>query len=463
MNVKDSKTLAQYGAANPTAVGAHMGQNGDMIYNEPDGKGGVNFYHIPADTVNQPTTEPTTVQLYSIDPDDKTKTKKTPFTIPAGTKKGDLATKLMAINVANDNVLKQTSEIDKSTREGLPDTSGKAAAAASAATDPAEKQRLTTLANQLQQNELKQKEAGHTVVNAGYTPPSSGAPGAAAIQTTTKSGEPVWGRQYGAGDPNSAFENTSRQLALGEKTENDIPKRFAKGQPNTQDYSNRARQITQDMFGKDFEYNPKQIEAEYKDYSNGKYKPAYNAMDRLAGRADGSFDPENPPLLNQLEDAAKKAGLSDNAPINDVIQATKRFFGNDAAKALQFDIAETRKSLSQVTGNPTLGSSDTNLKLQQMEEAYGGDMTVKNLKKVNAEARKAINAERQAGFTNNRFLRRAYGGEAITAAPTGPTGGAPPLDQSNPPPLTLLPVGHDTTFDNGQVWRNVNGKPLRIK
>ena len=329
------------------------------------------------------------------------------------------------------------------------DTSGKAFALASSATDAAEKQRLTDLGNQLEKKELAQKVAGRNVTNVGgYTAPPGTNP--STIQTTTKSGQPVWGRQFGAGDPNSAFENTSRQLALGEKTENDIPKRFGKGQPTTQDYSNRARQITQDMFGGDFEYNPKQIEAEYKDYTNGKFKPAYNAMDRLAGRVDGTVDPDNPPLLDQLEKAAKEAGLGVNAPVNDVVQWIKRRWGNDAAKALQFDLAETQKSLSQVTGNPTLGSSDTNLKLQQMQEAYGGDMTVSNLIKTNQEARKAINAERKAGFTNNRFLRRAYGGEAVTATPSGPTGGG-----TNPPAAAVK--WPTTPPPQGEVWVAIPG------
>ena len=37
------------------------------------------------------------------------------------------------------------------------------------------------------------------------------------------------------------------------------------------------------------------------------------------------------------------------------------------------------------------------------------------------------------------------------------------LDQSNPPPIEKVPPGVETTFKNGQVWRNVNGKAQRIK
>jgi hypothetical protein len=106
MHVKDGKTLAQYGAANPAMVGAHMGVGGDMIYNEPDGEGGVNFYHLPANTANQPTTEATPVEIIKADPDDPTKPVRTTINIPAGTKKGALATQLMAINTSNDNALK---------------------------------------------------------------------------------------------------------------------------------------------------------------------------------------------------------------------------------------------------------------------------------------------------------------------------------------------------------------------
>lgn len=46
---------------------------------------------------------------------------------------------------------------------------------------------------------------------------------------------------------------------------------------------------------------------------------------------------------------------------------------------------------------------------------------------------------------------------------TPPAPAAQAVDQSNPPPIEKVPPGHDTTFGNGQVWRNTNGKLLRVK
>jgi hypothetical protein len=106
MGVKDSATIARLGAANPTVVSAHMGANGDMVYNEPDGKGGVNFYHIPANAANMATTTPDKGTMLRLDPEDPTKTIEDPFTIGPGEKVGARLTRKMALNVQNDNVIK---------------------------------------------------------------------------------------------------------------------------------------------------------------------------------------------------------------------------------------------------------------------------------------------------------------------------------------------------------------------
>ena len=106
MGVKDPKTLAQYGIANPNAVGAHMGVDGAMIYNEPDGKGGSNVYQLSASQGNMriPTSE--AAELISYDPKDVTKTVSQPFTFPAGQTVKERAAQRMALNAANGNIQK---------------------------------------------------------------------------------------------------------------------------------------------------------------------------------------------------------------------------------------------------------------------------------------------------------------------------------------------------------------------
>ena len=456
MDVTDPQQLATMAGSNPQAVGAHLGKNGEILYNEPNGKGGVNFYRLPGSVASQrTTTDDHWVEIHR-DPKDPSKTIEIPHTTLAGQDtNGDRLKRQMATYVANDNVL---AAVTKDNKEKVPTTSVQAIAQAAMEKDPAKKAQLEEAARAMAREEEKQKLLGRntTTVN-GYTPPQGGSP---ARQTTTKTGAPVWGQAWGGGDPNSAFENTSRQLALGEKTEEQLPKRGnVKGQPSIADYSNRARQITEDLFGSGTEYDPAKIAKEYKFASTEKVIAAYNAMDRLVGNPSKP-DPNNPPLLDQLEAAAAAADLGPSAPFNQIKLAVQRKFGNDAAKALEFNLAETRKSLGQVTGNPTLGSSDTNLKLQQMSEAYGGDITLSNIRKVNQEAKKAIETERAAGFRNNRFLRRDYGGESI--APGQQQGTTPAAPQATPPGAAVQPPAGATmqyTDAQGNVtgWA-VNGK-----
>jgi hypothetical protein len=110
MNATDPKTIAQYGIANPQAVGWHTGVNGDIIYNEPNGKGGVNFYRLSAEAAQRPTTQPTPVDIIKTDPKDATKTITDTFNIPAGTTNAEVAKQRMAITVANSNVSKGAHE-----------------------------------------------------------------------------------------------------------------------------------------------------------------------------------------------------------------------------------------------------------------------------------------------------------------------------------------------------------------
>jgi len=379
-----------------------------------------------------------------------------------GQKKGPLRVANSAVDVQfaglMNNYTKAQDDKTKADRDKIPKTAAEAIAQAAMTNDPSEKQRLNAAATRMQQSEEAIRRAGQNPTNVytGYSPAPAGTPGAAARQTTTKTGAPIWGQAWGGGDPNSAFENTSRQLALGEKTEDQIPKGRGnvKGQPGPQDYSNRARQITEDLFGAGTEYNPAQISKEYKFASQEKVQAAYNAMDRLAGNPSHP-DPQHPPLLDQLEASVEAAGLGENAPVNEALLFIKRKWGVNAAKDLHFNLAETRKSLGQVTGNPTLGSSDTNLKLQQMSEAYGGDITLANIRSVNKQAKEAIQTERAAGFRNNRFLRRDFGGEGIVPGQPTAAATAPAAQQTPPGAAIQAPTG--ATMEYKDVQGNVTG------
>jgi hypothetical protein len=420
---ENEKDMLDYEAKNPGVI--VKGHTNGEFHAEPtvlaNGKPGISLYAVDGDWMKRKNDKDVTYKILT--PGDKLSDpmQLKDFTVPKG---GD----------TNGNIsLKMEAESKKISDYGI------AMQKANKPKTPTEDEGLED--QYLQDNKLpdtfQNRLAARSKISAATRKPGEGAaappyqapqPGQA---TTTKNGEPIEGQEWGGGKPSSAFENTARQLALGEKLENDLPKRVLKGQPSITNYSNRARQISQDMFGADFEYNPQQAQKEAKFAGQEKVIAAYNAMDRLAGQSatPGKSGDGSPALLDQLEQAAQAAGLSNAAPINALWQRAKQLWGDDAAKALQFDLAETRKSLSQVTGNPTLGSSDTNLKLEQMTQAYGENMTLSDLKRVNNEARTAIATEREAGFKNNRFLRRDYGGEAVTANPTGGRGTPPP-----PPP-----------------------------
>jgi hypothetical protein len=108
MNVTDHDKLLSFGNADPLSVQAHMGQNGEMLYNEPDGKGGVNFYRIPADVAKQRTTDDDHWTETKIDPNDPTKTIEVPHVSKAGSETNEKRLmRQMAQGVADDKAKKQ--------------------------------------------------------------------------------------------------------------------------------------------------------------------------------------------------------------------------------------------------------------------------------------------------------------------------------------------------------------------
>ena len=316
--------------------------------------------------------------------------------------------------------------------EGEPKNYQEALAQASAATNPAEKARLTALGNDLYQRSLRERTAGRTTVTAGYTPPPAGTEAAGAVQKATRSGAPVIGTQWGGGDPNSSFERTARGLIDGSMLITDLSPRAAKGQPGRPDYFSRASQIAEDS-GQDF--SPQQVEREARYYKDNKVTAAFNAMDRLVGPMSNP-DPHNPPLLDQLEREARRAGVWDtNAPFSSVIQNVRQKWGEGEANALQTDLEDLRTNLATIMGTPGLTGGLTDKKLEQWSGAFGQNMTMDSLRAMSREIRTAVGSERASAFRTNRYLRHDYGPRAPVAGGTQPPpGGGPPPPQ--PPTFT---------------------------
>ena len=114
--IKNGAEVVQYGKTNPGAVDSHLGKDGSMLYNIPDGQGGVDVYQIPANIANRLTTEDDPWTATVLDPKDPTKTiDKSDVTVAGQETYGARATRRMALIVSNDNALKSAAAAAKET------------------------------------------------------------------------------------------------------------------------------------------------------------------------------------------------------------------------------------------------------------------------------------------------------------------------------------------------------------
>jgi len=91
---------------------------------------------------------------------------------------------------------------------------------------------------------------------------------------------------------------------------------------------------------------------------------------------------------------------------------------------------------------------------QQYKSATGQDLPVHEF----------FDPDTQARLT--RYALTPAAPTAPAAAPAAPSAPTPTAGTTTPnaaPPIEKVPPGHDTTFANGQTWRNVNGAAVRIK
>jgi hypothetical protein len=124
-----------------------------------------------------------------------------------------------------------------------------------------------------------------------------------------------------------------------------------------------------------------------------------------------------------------------------VVQAVKRFGGEDAAKNFQTAIGETQRVVGGLIGNPMLGGGETDQKLKQSQTVWGANPTIKNLISTGTVLKDMLGAERDSYMRSNRYLRQQYGNEAVTGPPrTGAQTGGPPPPAKIPTPANL-PAG----------------------
>jgi hypothetical protein len=252
------------------------------------------------------------------------------------------------------------------------------------------------------------------------------------------------------GTPNPRFEIMAKALLNGDILPGDL-KREAKGanlDPN--EVVGRAMEMAQ-ATGQHFSLPI--IEQEHKFASNPKTQAALDGIDRILGA------PGAPGYMDQMLARAEQARLSNSGAENSVALWLKGKFGDTAAKNFNTSVAETRRSIAGLIGNPLLGGSETDKKLEQADEMLGQSPTIENLKGAANVLRQALVTQRNSIVQNNRYLRQRYG-----------SAGLAPQQQAQPQPVQLNPgesphvnqqTGQQIVLRNNQ-WVDVKtGQPVQ--
>jgi hypothetical protein len=235
------------------------------------------------------------------------------------------------------------------------------------------------------------------------------------------------------GTPNPRFELMANAVMNGDILPADL-KREAKGaglDPN--ELIGRATELAAANGQK---FSLPIIEQENAFAKSPKTQAALDGIDRVLGA------PGQPGYMDQMLDLAKKADLGTNGAWNSSSLAVSRFFGNAAAKNFQTSVAETRRSIAGLIGNPLLGGGETDKKLQQADEMLGQNPTVENLEGAAKVLKQALTTQRNSIVGNNRYLKMRYGSAGAQAQQ--PQQRPAPAAQAQPANLTNLHTNPQT-------------------
>jgi hypothetical protein len=231
------------------------------------------------------------------------------------------------------------------------------------------------------------------------------------------------GAELPDGTPNPRFETMANAMLNGDILPGDL-KREAKGaslDPN--EVVGRAMEIAA---ARGEHFSLPIIEQEHKFASSPKTQAALDGIDRVLGA------PGQPGYMDQMLKLAKDADLGTHGALNSASLAVQRFFGSNAAKNFNTSVMETRRSIAGLIGNPLLGGSETDKKLQQADAMLGESPTMENLEGAANVLKQALATQRQSIVSNNRYLRQRYGSAsgqgqqpaaALTNLHTNPTTG----------------------------------------
>ncbi|HTH42890.1 MAG TPA: hypothetical protein VL498_06980 [Terracidiphilus sp.] len=247
------------------------------------------------------------------------------------------------------------------------------------------------------------------------------------------------------GGGTSEADDISEGLASGRYLAGkDIPLRTTKGQPSAAHYAAAADAYSRAHFG--LPYSPEIIRQESHFAEAPKTQAFLIGIDRMLGA------PGVPSQLDLVTDLAKRAGLGDNAPINEVKLWAKRTLGLEAAKNFDQALSDTQTALGTLIGNPLLGSGESDLKLKTAQRQFGSNPTIKDLRGAVQTTREILNGARSAMARNNRYIQQRYGEEYSPAKPLTPAGGPAPVKITPGEPTAIAADGKTTLVVRGGQW-----------
>jgi hypothetical protein len=196
-------------------------------------------------------------------------------------------------------------------------------------------------------------------------------------------------------------------------------------------------------------YSPEIIRQESHMANQPKTQAFLSGIDRMVGT------PGMPGQLDQVLDLARRAGLGNTAPVNEVKLWVREHLGNDAAKQFETGMSDTQTALGTLIGNPLLGSGESDLKLRTAQRQFGSNPTLENLRGTVATTKEILERARGQMARNNRYIQQRYGD---SYSPAAQGGGGP----QQAPPAPGIKVG-GLFMQGGHQFKatavDANGKP----
>ena len=309
------------------------------------------------------------------------------------------------------------------------------------------------VANKSADTGLKGAQATGAAAEAKVRPSEANRNNAEAALDEAKAKQVKAGQMLEDGTPNPRFDAMAQEVLEGNILPKDL-KRQAKGMgldPNQ-------------LLERAFELGHQQgislsepiMEQMDKFAASPKTQAALDGIDRVIGA------PGVPGYMDQMLGIAHQADLAGGFAAglrNNISLGVKRTLGDTASKNLETSIAETRRSIAGLIGNPLLGGSETDKRLEQAEEMLGKAPTMDNLEAATKILKTALKSQRQSIVGNNIYLTKRYG-STFKQPGAQPAGQAQPQQRPPASPIASAPQGatHKVPGPDGQMhWTNDTG------